>query len=54
MRFLLPVKIARGVGMPLIRRMADLKATETAGGKTADPLANIDGFAEVYPEDNMI
>jgi H+-transporting ATPase len=35
------------VGLPNIRRMADLKAA----GKPADLFAGADGFAEVFPED---
>ena len=48
-------EIARGVGLPNIRRMADLKATGAqAGGKTADLLAGADGLAEVFPEDKYV
>jgi magnesium-transporting ATPase (P-type) len=48
-------EIARGVGLPNIRRMADLKAVSTqAGNKATDLLAGSDGFAEVYPEDKYI
>jgi plasma-membrane proton-efflux P-type ATPase len=44
--------IAMGVGLPNIRRMADLKAaSEKTSGKTADLFAGTDGFAEVFPED---
>ena len=53
----LPVasEIARGVGLPNIRRMADLKAAGTqAGNESVDLLAGADGFAEVYPEDKYI
>ena len=48
-------EIAAGVGLPRIRRMADLKAAsaETAG-KTDDLFAGTDGFAEVFPEDKYI
>jgi magnesium-transporting ATPase (P-type) len=46
------IEIGKGVGLPNIRRVADLKA---AGGlaseKAVDLLASTDGFAEVYPED---
>jgi len=45
--------IARGVGLPNIRRMADLKAAIARAG-TADPFAGADGFAEVFPEDKYI
>ena len=47
--------IARGVGLPNIRRVADLKAADAAAGSEAlDLLADADGFAEVYPEDKYI
>ena len=45
-------EIARGVGLPNIRRIADLKAAGApAGNGAVDLLAGADGFAEVYPED---
>jgi H+-transporting ATPase len=48
-------EIARGVGLPNIRRVADLKAASTqAGNEAIDLLAGADGFAEVYPEDKYI
>jgi plasma-membrane proton-efflux P-type ATPase len=48
-------EIARGVGLPNIRRVADLKtANAQAGNETVDLLAGADGFAEVYPEDKYI
>ncbi len=48
-------EIARGVGLPHIRRVADLKAASaTAGNEVVDVLAGTDGFAEVYPEDKYI
>jgi H+-transporting ATPase len=53
----LPVarEIARGVGLPNIRRVADLKAAGAqAGNEAVDLLAGADGFAEVYPEDKYI
>jgi P-type E1-E2 ATPase len=53
----LPValEIGKGVGLPNIRRVADLKAAGAqAGNKAADLLAGADGFAEVYPEDKYI
>jgi plasma-membrane proton-efflux P-type ATPase len=44
--------IARGVGLPNIRRMADLKAAKAQGAsKTVDLFEGADGFAEVFPED---
>jgi len=44
--------IARGVGLPNIRRMADLKAASVqTGNQNADLLAGADGLAEVFPED---
>src|SRR5579864_8026712 len=48
-------EIAQGVGLPNIRRVADLKATSAqAGNEAVDLLASADGFAEVYPEDKYI
>ena len=48
-------EIARGVGLPDIRRVADLKAAGAqAGNEAVDLLAGADGFAEVYPEDKYI
>jgi len=50
----LPVacEIGQGVGLPNIRRVADLKAASAqAGNKTVDLFAGADGFAEVFPED---
>src|SRR5450755_2612046 len=53
----LPValEIGKGVGLPNIRRVADLKAAgAVAGSEAVDLLAGADGFAEVYPEDKYI
>ncbi len=53
----LPValEIGQGVGLPNIRRVADLKAAgAVAGNEAVDLLAGADGFAEVYPEDKYI
>jgi P-type E1-E2 ATPase len=53
----LPVaaEIARGVGLPNIRRVADLKSSGAQAGANADDvLAGADGFAEVFPEDKYI
>ncbi len=53
----LPValEIGQGVGLPKIRRVADLKAAgAVAGSESVDLLAGADGFAEVYPEDKYI
>ncbi len=53
----LPVasEIGQGVGLPNIHCVADLKAAGTGPGNGAvDPLADADGFAEVYPEDKHI
>src|SRR5580704_15687468 len=53
----LPVarEIARGVGLPNIRRAADLKTQSAqAGNKEVDLLAGADGLAEVYPEDKYL
>lgn len=48
-------EIARGVGLPNIRRVADLKsAGGGAGNEAVDLLAGADGFAEVYPEDKYV
>ena len=48
-------EIARGVGLPNIRRVADLKAAGgRAGNEAVDLLAGVDGFAEVFPEDKYI
>ena len=48
-------EIARGVGLPNIRRVADLKAASApAGNEAIDLLAGADGFAEVFPEDKYI
>jgi magnesium-transporting ATPase (P-type) len=48
-------EIAHEVGLPNIRRAADLKATSIkAGNEAVDLLADADGFAEVYPEDKYI
>src|ERR1039458_766421 len=50
----LPVamKIGKGVGLPNIRRVADLKGAGALASKQAvDLLGSTDGFAEVYPED---
>lgn len=47
--------IAQGVGLPRIRRVADLKAVSAgAGAETAELVAGTDGFAEVYPEDKYL
>ena len=53
----LPValEIGQGVGLPIIRRVADLKAAgAVAGNEAVDLLTGADGFAEVYPEDKYI
>jgi len=45
-------EIASGVGLENIRRVADLKSENVQPvGRSADFLAGVDGFAEVYPED---
>ena len=47
--------IAEGVGLPNIRRVADLKAASAAAGHAkVDLLAGADGLAEVYPEDKYV
>ena len=49
------IEIGKGVGLPNIRRVADLKAAGAlASNKAVDLLAGADGFAEVYPEDKYI
>jgi H+-transporting ATPase len=46
------IEIGKGVGLPNIRRVADLKAAGALASKQAvDLLGSTDGFAEVYPED---
>jgi H+-transporting ATPase len=46
------IDIGKGVGLPNIRRVADLKAAGALASKKAvDLLESTDGFAEVYPED---
>ncbi|WP_051516867.1 plasma-membrane proton-efflux P-type ATPase [Herbaspirillum sp. RV1423] len=53
----LPVALetGKGVGLPNIRRVGDLKAAvSVAGSEAVDLLAGADGFAEVYPEDKYI
>lgn len=48
-------EIARGVGLPSIRRMADLKVTSAqAAHNPVDLFAGADGFAEAFPEDKYI
>jgi plasma-membrane proton-efflux P-type ATPase len=48
-------EIAREVGLPNIRRVADLKvAGAQAGNEAVDLFAGADGFAEVFPEDKYI
>jgi H+-transporting ATPase len=48
-------EIGQSVGLPNIRRVADLKAASAkAGNEGIDLLAGADGFAEVYPEDKYI
>jgi H+-transporting ATPase len=49
------VELARGVGLPNIRPMAELKAAiAKPGNESADLLAGVDGYAEVFPEDKYI
>lgn len=53
----LPValEIGKGVGLPNIHRMADIKTASTqAEGKKVTPFEGVDGFAEVYPEDKYV
>jgi H+-transporting ATPase len=44
-------EIGRGIGLPRIRRLAEMEEAGAAGGCALDPLAGVDGFAGVYPED---
>lgn len=46
-------EIAHEVGLHAIVRVADLDIRHTAGAP-ADPLAGVDGLAEVYPEDKYL
>ena len=49
------VEIARGAGLPNIKRVTDLKtASALPGNEAVDLLAGADGFAEVYPEDKYL
>ena len=47
-------EIARGVGLPNVRRVADFRGTADQGGTQAVDIAEVDGFAEVYPEDKYL
>jgi plasma-membrane proton-efflux P-type ATPase len=48
-------EIGKGVGLPNVRKVGDLKAESTqAGNKAVDLLAGADGLAEVYPEDKYL
>jgi H+-transporting ATPase len=47
-------EIGRGIGLPNIRRMADLKAASADTGAVIDLLTDVDGFAGVYPEDKYV
>ncbi len=48
-------EIGKGVGLPNIRRVADLKAASARNdNKAVDLLAGADGLAEVYPEDKYL
>ena len=48
-------EIGQGVGLPNIRRVADLKDVNVgARNEAVDVLAGADGFAEVYPEDKFL
>jgi H+-transporting ATPase len=48
-------EIGQGVGLPNIRRAADLKAASAqAGNQGIDLLAGADGLAEVYPKDKYL
>ena len=45
-------EIGGGVGLSNIRRISDLKASNTNAG--IDLITRVDGFAEVYPEDKYV
>jgi plasma-membrane proton-efflux P-type ATPase len=48
-------EIGKGVGLPNIRKVTDLKAESAqAGNQAVDLLAGADGLAEVYPEDKYL
>jgi plasma-membrane proton-efflux P-type ATPase len=48
-------EIARGVGLGDVRRFAELQAASAAAGeKGADLSADVDGFAEMYPEGKYV
>ena len=49
-------EIGRGVGLPDIRRRADLEAARAAAGKSGggDLLTGSDGLAEIFPEDKYV
>jgi len=48
-------EIGKNVGLPNIRRAADLKAASAqAGNEAIDLLGGADGLAEVYPEDKYL
>jgi len=48
-------EIGRGVGLPTIRRVADLKALVAESGKASTDLFDAaDGFAEIFPEDKYL
>lgn len=48
------LEIGRTVGLPHIQPVAGLKSVAQAGNQSFDLLGDIDGFAEVYPEDKYI
>jgi H+-transporting ATPase len=49
------VELARGVGLPNIRPMQELKAAiAKPDSAKADLLAGVDGYAEVFPEDKYV
>jgi plasma-membrane proton-efflux P-type ATPase len=47
-------EIGLGLGLPNIRRMADLKSSNKSASGKIDPFEGADGFAEVFPEDKFI
>jgi len=48
-------EIAQEVGLPIVKRVADLKASSAESvGQAEDILERVEGYAEVYPEDKYI
>jgi H+-transporting ATPase len=47
-------EIGRGIGLPNIRPVAELKGSSAGGAAGIDILTGADGLAEVYPEDKYV